>query len=115
MAKKIRFNATKVNSGSGVFVGYIFIILGFGLGTASPTLFAWTVDLSEPEKLGRGFSTMFIALEVGIGLGAFISGTMYNSTKQNFFEIFIIGSLMFLLSIIYIVWYYFKHKTIKSH
>ncbi len=90
------------------------IILGFGLGTASPTLFAWTVDLSDPNKLGRGFSTMFIALEVGIGLGAFISGTMYNSTKQNFSDIFIIGSLMFLLSIFYIVWYHFKYKSMKS-
>lgn len=89
------------------------IILGFGLGTASPTLFAWTVDLSEPEKLGRGFSTMFIALEVGIGLGALISGTMYNSQRQNFFEIFLCGSLMFLLSLIYVAWYYFKHRPSK--
>lgn len=88
------------------------IILGFGLGTASPTLFAWTVDLSEPEKLGRGFSTMFIALEVGIGLGALISGTMYNSKIQNFNEVFMIGSFMFLLSILYIVWY--KYKRIKN-
>lgn len=85
------------------------IVLGFGLGTASPTLFAWTVDLSEPEKLGRGFSTMFIALEVGIGLGALISGTMYNSKIQNFNEVFMVGSFMFLLSILYIVWYKYKH------
>jgi hypothetical protein len=36
--KKIRINATKANSGSGVFVGYIFIILGFvfGLLTMNP-------------------------------------------------------------------------------
>mgnify|MGYP000604417657 CR=1 FL=1 len=87
------------------------IILGFGLGTASPTLFAWTVDLSDPNKLGRGFSTMFIALEVGIGLGALISGTMYSSHLENFFEVFILGSFMFLLSIIYIIWYHIKHKS----
>ena len=90
------------------------IILGFGLGTASPTLFAWTVDLSEPDKLGRGFSTMFIALEVGIGLGAFISGTMYSSTLQNFFEIFMVGSLMFFFSIVYVVWYHITHKKKSS-
>jgi hypothetical protein len=36
--KKIRINATKANSGSGVFVGYIFLILGFvfGLLTMNP-------------------------------------------------------------------------------
>lgn len=89
------------------------IILGFGLGTASPTLFAWTVDLSDPKKLGRGFSTMFIALEIGIGLGALISGTMYSSAKQNFQEIFLVGSFMFLCSIIYIFWYKQKYKPVK--
>lgn len=89
------------------------IILGFGLGTASPTLFAWTVDLSDPKKLGRGFSTMFIALEIGIGLGALISGTMYSSAKQNFQEIFFVGSFMFLCSIIYIFWYKKKYKPVK--
>lgn len=81
------------------------IILGFGLGTASPTLFAWTVDLSDKNKLGRGFSTMFIALEIGIGLGALISGTLYNSKIQNFSMIFGIGCIMFFLSIVYVFWY----------
>jgi len=81
------------------------IILGFGLGTASPTLFAWTVDLSDKNKLGRGFSTMFIALEIGIGLGALISGTLYNSKIQNFSMIFGIGCVMFFLSIVYVFWY----------
>lgn len=87
------------------------IILGLGLGTASPTLFAWTVDLSDSQKLGRGFSTMFIALEMGIGFGALISGTMYNSKSQNFSEIFLVGSFMFLLSILYLIWYKKKMKT----
>lgn len=87
------------------------IILGFGLGTASPTLFAWTVDLSNPEKLGRGFSTMFIALEVGIGLGALISGTMYSSITQNFQDVFMVGSFMFLCSLIYVTWYIYKQKS----
>ena len=38
MGKKIRYNATKANSSSGVFVGYVFIILGFvfGLLTMNP-------------------------------------------------------------------------------
>lgn len=87
------------------------LVLGFGLGTASPTLFAWTVDLSDPQKLGRGFSTMFIALEVGIGLGALISGTLFSKYSQNFQEVFLIGSFMFFCSIIYVVWYKNKHKT----
>lgn len=90
------------------------IILGFGLGTASPTLFAWTVDLSDKKKLGRGFSTMFIALEIGIGMGALISGTLYNSSTHNFSSIFMIGSFMFLLSIIYIIWYKLQHKKAQT-
>ena len=42
------------------------IIFGFATGVSSPTLFAWTADLSHPERRGVGAGTMFIALEAGI-------------------------------------------------
>ena len=43
----------------------------------SPTLNAWTIDLSNPLTKGKSIATMYIALEAGIGLGALFSGWYY--------------------------------------
>lgn len=59
------------------------IIYGLAMGILSPALNAWTVDLSPSNERGKGISTMFIALEAGIGLGALLSGWYYQETYQN--------------------------------
>ena len=50
----------------------IFIIgsclFGFAAGMNSPTIYAWTIDLSLDHARGKGIATMYIALEIGIGL-----------------------------------------------
>ncbi len=53
------------------------ILFGIGIGMNSPTIYAWTIDLSDEQHRGRGIATMYIALEVGIGLGALLSGWLY--------------------------------------
>jgi MFS family permease len=53
------------------------LVFGMGTGLNSPTLYAWTIDLSHPEHRGRGVATMYIALEIGIGLGALLAGWIY--------------------------------------
>ena len=55
------------------------VIFGVGTGLNSPTLYAWTVDLSHPERRGHGIATMDIALEVGIGLGALGAGWIFDN------------------------------------
>ncbi|QKG53266.1 MFS transporter [Hymenobacter sp. BRD67] len=55
------------------------VIFGVGTGLNSPTLYAWTIDLSHPERRGRGVATMYIALEVGIGLGALAAGWIFDN------------------------------------
>ncbi len=55
------------------------IVFGLGTGLNSPTLYAWTVDLSHPERRGRGVATMYIALETGIGLGALLAGWVFDN------------------------------------
>lgn len=59
------------------------IIYGLSMGILSPALNAWTVDLSPSDERGKGISTMFIALEAGIGLGALLSGWYYQDMHQN--------------------------------
>ena len=55
------------------------VIFGVGTGLNSPTLYAWTIDLSHPERRGRGVATMYIALEMGIGLGALLAGWIFDN------------------------------------
>lgn len=55
------------------------IIFGLGTGLNSPTLYAWTIDLSHPARRGRGVATMYIALEIGIGIGALLAGWIFSN------------------------------------
>lgn len=55
------------------------VLFGIGTGMNSPTIYAWTIDLSDEKHRGRGIATMYIALEIGIGLGALLSGWLYGN------------------------------------
>ena len=48
------------------------LFCGFASGINSPALFAWAVDVANGEKAGRAMATLFIALEIGITIGAFV-------------------------------------------
>ncbi|MEZ0483716.1 MFS transporter [Fibrella aquatica] len=53
------------------------VVYGMAWGMNSPTLQAWTVDLSEEATRGRAMATLYIALELGIGLGALAAGWFF--------------------------------------
>ncbi|MBK0378891.1 MFS transporter [Mucilaginibacter segetis] len=53
------------------------VIYGMANGILSPSVNAWTIDLSLPGHRGKAVATMYIALEAGIGLGALFSGWFY--------------------------------------
>ena len=58
------------------------IIYGLSVGINMPTIFAWTVDLAPEGKAATALGTMLMALEVGIGVGAFASGSLYAANPQ---------------------------------
>jgi MFS family permease len=58
-------------------------IMGFSVGMNGPTLMAWAVDLCKPEHRGRAVASVYIALELGIGSGAIISGWIYQNKLEN--------------------------------
>ncbi len=66
--------------------GFLF---GIALGNNSPTMMAWTIDLSNEKYRGRAIATAFIALEVGIGSGALIGGWLYGNNSDNFLVAFL--------------------------
>jgi predicted MFS family arabinose efflux permease len=55
----------------------------------SPTTTAWVVDRSLDQFRGRALATMYIFLELGIGLGAIISGWLYDNKPENFSTVFL--------------------------
>ena len=59
------------------------LVYGLGAGLCSPTLYAWTIDLSDPAHRGRGVATMYIALEAGIGLGALLAGWVFGNEPAH--------------------------------
>lgn len=78
-------------------------IFGIGNGLNSPTLFAWTIDLSPESSRGKGVATLFIFLEVGIGLGALIAGTVYQGMEARFPWIFGVAGLFSFAAFIYLL------------
>ncbi len=83
------------------------LIFGAGYGLSSPSLFAWAADLAPDKYRGRGFSTLFMALEIGIGMGAMLAGQIYNGNPDNFFIVFTGCGTFAFLAFIYLL---FKGK-----
>ena len=88
-------------------------LFGLGFGTAMPSFYAWTIDNANPEKRGRAISTMYIGLELGIGLGAFLSGLIYNNNINNISTCFYICSLFSFASLVYLLIKYSASKILK--
>jgi MFS family permease len=87
------------------------IIFGIATGTTSPTLFAWTADLSHPERRGIGSGTMFIALELGIMAGSLSTLITYNNSFKSIPIAFLIGSIMASIAITFLIWHQFKRNS----
>ena len=79
------------------------LLFGIGNGMAVPTIFAWAVDLSDEKHRGKGMATVFIALEIGIGVGALASGWFYNNQPANFPVTFWIPAILCLIGMVYLL------------
>jgi MFS family permease len=77
-------------------------IYGFGQGATSPTLLAWATDLSHPVYKGRGIASLYIFMELGIGIGAVISGFVYDNQPSNFLYTFVICGVLAAAAFIYL-------------
>ena len=87
-------------------------VLGVAAGLNSPTIFAWTIDLSHPLHRGRAMATMYIALEIGIGSGALLSAWLYNNQPANIPLAFNSAALMAGLAFLYVI---FTQKNTRPH
>jgi MFS family permease len=87
---------------------------GIAMGILSPVLSAWTVDLSGDHNRGRAIATMFISLEAGIGLGAFLSAELFENQRQNLPLVFFSMAAFALAALSYtIIIYQFKKRRAR--
>jgi MFS family permease len=88
------------------------IVFGLATGISSPTLFAWTADLSHKDRRGVGAGTMFIALEFGIMFGSLSTIFTYKNTISSVPYAFLVGVLLAVIALIYLIWHLNKrHST----
>lgn len=78
-------------------------LLGFAQGATSPTLLAWASDLSHEQRKGRGVASLYIFMEFGIGMGAFISGWVYGNNAGNFMATFLICAVLSFFAFVYLL------------
>lgn len=88
------------------------VFYGLSWGMNSPTVQAWTADLSDEATRGRAMATMYIALEAGIGLGAVASGWLLNHVagQAGRTASFGVSAVLAGLAVGYIWWYQQRKK-----
>ncbi|MFD2514555.1 MFS transporter [Pontibacter locisalis] len=86
-------------------------LFGVAVGMNSPTVFAWTIDLSHESHRGRAMATMYIALEAGIGLGALCSGWLYSNEADNFPIVFWVAAACAAVSFLYLLLFVKNRKV----
>ncbi len=94
------------------FIGAFFF--GIGSGLNSPTLFAWTIDLSPESSRGKGVATLFIFLEVGIGVGALASGFAYEGINDRFPLIFSLAGSCCLAAFVFLQFVTKRKRRIEA-
>jgi MFS family permease len=87
------------------------IIFGIATGITSPTIFAWTADISHEDRRGVGAGTVFIALEMGIMVGSLSTIFTYDNTLNSVPLAFIVGAFFTLIAIIYLFWHLKKRHS----
>lgn len=100
------------NAGTALNLMVASAVYGIATGMLSPALTAWIIDLSHPEHRGKAVATMYIALEAGIGLGAFLAGGLYISDIKMIPPTFYLMAALSLLAFFYIQFIY-KRKLFK--
>jgi multidrug resistance protein len=78
-------------------------IFGLSWGTVGPTITAWTVDLCAFENRGRAIGSMYIALEAGIGSGAFFSAWIYQNQITLVPRAFLLSAFLAAIGLILLV------------
>ncbi len=84
-------------------------IYGMGTGILSPVLFAWAVDQSDPQHRGRALSSLYIAMEAGIGAGAVFGAQLFENSNSNISLVFGMTAISIFLGLL-VAWLAWRKK-----
>ena len=86
------------------------IVYGISVGINMPAIFAWTIDLAPEGKAATALGTMLMALEIGIGVGAYVSGTWFASSPAVLLHLY--GGCAFLgvVGFLFLAWWRRVHN-----
>lgn len=90
-------------------------ILGLSVGMNGPTIMAWTVDLCRPENRGRAVASVYIALELGIGSGAIISGWIYQNRLDRLVYAFLLPGILALVAMMLLLTWRKKENEVREN
>lgn len=80
-------------------------LFGLGIGIFAPAINAWTIDLGDPARKGRAIATMYIALEIAIGGGAFLAGWYFANETHRMPVVFYFAAVMSFAGWVYLMVY----------
>ncbi|WP_113651423.1 MFS transporter [Pedobacter namyangjuensis] len=89
-------------------------IYGVATGMLSPTVTAWTIDLSKPGHRGKAVATMYIFLEIGIGAGALLAGQMFVEDTSVIPSIFYTCTGITFLALMYLQFFYKAKESVEK-
>lgn len=88
------------------------IVYGLATGVNSPTIMAWTADLSPEKRRGVGAGTVFMALEFAIIFGSISSLAIYDNTMDSARLLYALSAAFGLIAIVYLVWHIKRFKSV---
>jgi predicted MFS family arabinose efflux permease len=91
------------------------ILYGIAIGLNRPTIFAWTTDLARPGHVALSLATMLLALEIGIGAGAFVTGGLFrlDDAAATISFGFFLAAGSGVMGLLYLIWYASKQERKK--
>lgn len=101
---------TSYATGKTVFLIGAFLY-GTSMGILSPVISAWTIDLSDDKNRGRALATMYLSLEAGIGIGAWISAMIFANRFENLKFAFLLNAFSAVLAVLYCVSLQWRKQT----
>lgn len=77
--------------------------MGFAVGIAAPAVFAWAIDRCTDSNRGKALATVYIALEIGIGVGSIVSAWIYRNNPDNFYKVMLTAAAITFLAFLYLI------------
>ena len=91
-------------------IGFYFsaVIIGFGIGVVFPTFQAIIINLADAKRRGAANSTLYTALDTGMGLGMIIAGLIAQYVSISF--VFLISAFTCVIGLLF-----FKRRVLHYY